>query len=222
MVKGLLPILTGLLLAGCTSAPQDFEPDFRPTAPDPEPVASTPSGSLFLSSRTAWFGEARASRVGDTVTILLQESTQSNRSATISTSRESTNDFMSAGQVDILSAGSNFVNVPGMFDGSTSESTGSGQSGQSASLTGSLTATVVEVLPNGNFVVQGEKILALTEGSERVRVRGIIRPRDISQMNTVLSYRLANAQIRYEGRGDLARAARPGWGTRFFNAAWPF
>jgi len=222
MVKGLLPILTGLLLAGCASAPQDFEPDFRPTAPDPEPVASTPSGSLFLSSRTAWFGEARASRVGDTVTILLQESTQSNRSATISTSRESTNDFMSAGQVDILSAGSNFVNVPGMFDGSTSESTGSGQSGQSASLTGSLTATVVEVLPNGNFVVQGEKILALTEGSERVRVRGIIRPRDISQMNTVLSYRLANAQIRYEGRGDLARAARPGWGTRFFNAAWPF
>ena len=222
MVKGLLPILTGLLLAGCASAPQDFEPDFRPTAPDPEPVASAPSGSLFLSSRTAWFGEARASRVGDTVTILLQESTQSNRSATISTSRESTNDFMSAGQVDILSAGSNFVNVPGMFDGSTSESTGSGQSGQSASLTGSLTATVVEVLPNGNFVVQGEKILALTEGSERVRVRGIIRPRDISQMNTVLSYRLANAQIRYESRGDLARAARPGWGTRFFNAAWPF
>lgn len=222
MVKGLLPILTGLLLAGCASAPQDFEPDFRPTAPDPEPVASAPSGSLFLSSRTAWFGEARATRVGDTVTILLQESTQSNRSATISTSRESTNDFMSAGQVDILSAGSNFVNVPGMFDGSTSESTGSGQSGQSASLTGSLTATVVEVLPNGNLVVQGEKILALTEGSERVRVRGIIRPRDISQMNTVLSYRLANAQIRYEGRGDLARAARPGWGTRFFNAAWPF
>ena len=207
MVKGLLPILTGLLLAGCASAPQDFEPDFRPTAPDPEPVASAPSGSLFLSSRTAWFGEARASRVGDTVTILLQESTQSNRSATISTSRESTNDFMSAGQVDILSAGSNFVNVPGMFDGSTSESTGSGQSGQSASLTGSLTATVVEVLPNGNFVVQGEKILALTEGSERVRVRGIIRPRDISQMNTVLSYRLANAQIRYEGRGDLASCA---------------
>ena len=75
MVKGLLPILTGLLLAGCASAPQDFEPDFRPTAPDPEPVASAPSGSLFLSSRTAWFGEARASRVGDTVTILLQEST---------------------------------------------------------------------------------------------------------------------------------------------------
>jgi flagellar L-ring protein precursor FlgH len=124
--------------------------------------------------------------------------------------------------VDILSAGSNFVNVPGMFDGSTTESTGSGQSGQSASLSGSLTATVVEVLPNGNLVVQGEKILALTEGSERVRVRGVIRPRDISQMNTVLSYRLANAQIRYEGRGDLARASRPGWGTRFFNAAWPF
>ncbi|MEC8022075.1 MAG: flagellar basal body L-ring protein FlgH [Pseudomonadota bacterium] len=210
------------VLGGCVSAPPDFEPDFSPVPPVAEAVESAPSGSLFMSSRTAWFGEARASRVGDTVTILLQESTQSTRSANVSTSRESTNDFLSAGQVDILSAGSNFVNVPGMFDGSTSESTGSGNSGQSASLTGSITATVVEVLPNGNMVVQGEKILSLTEGSERVRVRGVIRPRDISQMNTVLSYRLANAQIRYEGRGDLARAVRPGWGTRFFNAAWPF
>lgn len=210
------------VLGGCVSAPPDFEPDFSPVPPVAEAVESAPSGSLFMSSRTAWFGEARAGRVGDTVTILLQESTQSTRSANVSTSRESTNDFLSAGQVDILSAGSNFVNVPGMFDGSTSESTGSGNSGQSASLTGSITATVVEVLPNGNMVVQGEKILSLTEGSERVRVRGVIRPRDISQMNTVLSYRLANAQIRYEGRGDLARAVRPGWGTRFFNAAWPF
>ena len=198
-------VLIALILGGCASTPQDFEPDFSPVPPAAEPVDSAPSGSLFMSSRTAWFGESRASRVGDTVTILLQESTQSTRSASVSTSRESTNDFMSAGQVDILSAGSNFVNVPGMFDGSTSESTGSGNSGQSASLSGSITATVVEVLPNGNMVVQG-----------------VIRPRDISQMNTVLSYRLANAQIRYEGRGDLARAARPGWGTRFFNAAWPF
>ena len=214
--------LIALVLGGCASTPQDFEPDFRPVPPTAEPVESAPSGSLFMSSRTAWFGESRASRVGDTVTILLQESTQSTRSASVSTSRETTNDFLSAGQVDILSAGSNFVNVPGMFDGSTSESTGSGHSGPSASLSGSITATVGEVLANGNMVVQGEKILALTEGSERVRGRGVSRPRDISQMNTVLSYRLANAQIRYEGRGDLARAARPGWGTRFFHAAWPF
>lgn len=222
MMRVLSFFFAALALAGCVSTPQDFEPDFNPVPPAAEPVDSAPSGSLFMSSRTAWFGEARASRVGDTVTILLQESTQSTRSASVTTSRESTNDFLSAGQVDILSAGSDFVNVPGMFDGSTSESTGTGNSGQSASLTGSITATIVEVLPNGNMVVQGEKILALTEGSERVRVRGVIRPRDISQMNTVLSYRLANAQIRYEGRGDLARAARPGWGTRFFNAAWPF
>lgn len=195
MMRVLSFFFVAMALGGCASTPQDFEPDFNPVPPAAEPVDSAPSGSLFMSSRTAWFGEARASRVGDTVTILLQESTQSTRSASVTTSRESTNDFLSAGQVDILSAGSNFVNVPGMFDGSTSESTGTGNSGQSASLTGSITATIVEVLPNGNMVVQGEKILALTEGSERVRVRGVIRPRDISQMNTVLSYRLANILV---------------------------
>ena len=81
---------------------------------------------------------------------------------------------------------------------------------------------MVEVLPNGNLVIRGEKRLTLTEGSEVIQVSGIIRSRDIAPDNTVLSRRIANAQITYLGSGDMARAARPGWGTRLLLNIWPF
>jgi len=82
--------------------------------------------------------------------------------------------------------------------------------------------TVVEVLPNGNLVLRGEKQLALTEGAEVIQVAGIIRPDDVAPNNTVQSRRLANAQISYRGTGDLAAAAKPGWGTSMLLKLWPF
>jgi flagellar L-ring protein precursor FlgH len=82
--------------------------------------------------------------------------------------------------------------------------------------------TVVEVLANGNLMVRGEKQLALTEGAEIIQVSGIIRPEDISPNNTVQSRRLANAQIAYRGTGDMANAAKAGWGTNALMKFWPF
>jgi flagellar L-ring protein precursor FlgH len=210
------------LVSGCASAPQAFVAEFAPVVPAQPVSHAVPTGSLFMAGNTNWFGQQRAHQVGDSVTILLQESTQSERSQNVSTSRESSNDLFTPAQVARLAGTGGFFNSPEFWNGSSISSDGSGESGQSASLTGSITATVVEVLANGSMIIQGEKILTMTEGSERIRLRGIIRPDDISPANTVLSYRLANAQISYEGKGDLARAARPGWGTRFFQSVWPF
>jgi flagellar L-ring protein precursor FlgH len=81
---------------------------------------------------------------------------------------------------------------------------------------------VVEVLANGNLMVRGEKQVALTEGAEVIQVSGIIRPDDVSPNNTVQSRRLANAQITYRGTGDMANAAKAGWGTKALLAIWPF
>jgi len=108
------------------------------------------------------------------------------------------------------------------LNGATIESTGQGNAAQRATLTGSVAATVVEILANGNLVVRGEKQLALTEGAEVIQVSGIIRPEDVSPNNTVQSRRLANAQIAYRGSGDLANASRPGWGIRGLMKIWPF
>ena len=90
------------------------------------------------------------------------------------------------------------------------------------SLIGDVSVTVVEVLANGNLMVRGEKQLALTEGAEIIQVSGIIRPEDISPNNTVQSRRLANAQIAYRGTGDMANAAKAGWGTNALMKFWPF
>jgi flagellar L-ring protein precursor FlgH len=99
---------------------------------------------------------------------------------------------------------------------------GTGAADQQASLNGSVAVSVVEVMPNGNLVLRGEKQLALTEGSEIIQVSGIIRPDDVAPNNTVQSRRLANAQIAYRGSGDLANATRAGWGTSALLKIWPF
>jgi flagellar L-ring protein precursor FlgH len=108
------------------------------------------------------------------------------------------------------------------LNASKTTSTGTGTADQKASLSGSVTVTVIEILANGNLVVRGEKKLGLSEGTEVIQVSGVIRPQDIGPNGTVQSLRLANAQISYRGSGDLAVASKPGWGTSAIMKFWPF
>ena len=108
------------------------------------------------------------------------------------------------------------------LNSSTNDSKSKGTADHNASLTGSIAVTVTEVLSNGNLVVRGEKKLGLSEGTEVIQVSGVIRPQDIGPNGTVQSLRLANAQIAYRGTGDLANAAKVGWGTDLLNRWWPF
>jgi flagellar L-ring protein precursor FlgH len=108
------------------------------------------------------------------------------------------------------------------LNASTTKSTGKGTADQKASLSGSITVTVIEILANGNMVVRGEKKLGLSEGTEVIQVSGVIRPNDVGPNGTVNSLRLANAQIAYRGSGDLASASKPGWGTTALMKFWPF
>ena len=88
--------------------------------------------------------------------------------------------------IDKIGFGEGFFEGVGT-EGAEIKSDGSGSAGQAASLTGSISAMVVEILANGNLVIIGEKQLALTEGTEFIRVKGIIRPADIQPDNTILS-----------------------------------
>ena len=106
---------------------------------------------------------------------------------------------------------------------SATEFSGGGDSDQSNSLSGTITAVVAKVLPNGLLLVQGEKWFQLNRGEEYVRVSGLIRPEDVSGDNTVSSLRLADARIAYSGTGELAQANTAGWLTRFFlGTVFPF
>ena len=92
----------------------------------------------------------------------------------------------------------------------TIESEGTGAAAQANALTGVISAMVVEVLPNQNLIVEGQKQVSLTEGAEYIQVRGVVRARDVQPDNTISSMRLAQAQISYQGNGNIATSTQPG------------
>ena len=99
---------------------------------------------------------------------------------------------------------------------------GKGDASQSNALSGEVSVTVAQVFPNGTMLVRGEKLLTLNRGDERVQISGLVRAMDITPDNRVLSTRVANANIRYVGKGEIARASQQGWLQRFFAIISPF
>jgi flagellar L-ring protein precursor FlgH len=100
---------------------------------------------------------------------------------------------------------------------------GKGKTDQSNQLNGSISVTVVELLPNGNLKIRGEKRVTLNQGDEFVRLSGIVRPVDITPANVIDSQKIADATFMYTGEGSLADASTKGWLSRVFNSPWfPF
>lgn len=218
-----LALITGL--GACSVVPPQplaHSPGFEPVYPSARPAETAPAtGGIYVGQQSdSWFGRGRHYRVGDVITVLLNESTQAARSNNSNLSRESSNDALPGLQTLANNTG-------GMLNGANTagakiSNKGVGAADQQASLSGSVAVSVVNILPNGNLVIRGEKQLALSEGTEVIQVAGIIRPDDIAPNNTVQSRRLAHAQIAYRGTGDLAAATRPGWGTSALMKLWPF
>ena len=212
-------------ITGCATAPPAqlaHSPDFGPVYPPAAEEARMPTGAIYNGRQSdQWFGRGRNLRVGDIVTVLLDEATQGERTQSANLSRKGTNDVVTSGLTQKLSNASKLLGGINLNSAEITSS-GSGDIGQGASLKGEISVTVVDVLANGNLVVRGEKQMALSEGTEVIQVSGIIRPDDISRNNTVLSRRLTNAQFIYRGTGDIANASRAGWGTRALLNFWPF
>ncbi len=212
-----------VLLSACAGPmPLAHSPSFAPVQPMPREKPSRATGAIFAADSTdLWQAKRRDYRVGDIITVLLSESTQANRSLSNELSRESENDVVPQGLTNrIAGLGSALTGIN--TAGGTISSNGAATADQRASLNGSVAATVIEVQANGNLVVRGEKQLSLSEGGEVIQVSGIIRPEDVSAINTVQSRRLANAQLAYRAVGDHANATRAGWGTSALLKWWPF
>ncbi len=217
----LLVIFT-LLIGGCATTPQelaDFEPIVRPVAPKPPTYVN---GSLFQQDSVSLFEDPKPYRIGDILTIKLQESTSASKSAGTSTSKEDELS-MAAPTMFGLNPTHNGSNLFEMNVAPEREFSGEADSSQSNSLTGEITVTVVDILPNKNLVVQGEKWFTLNQGKEYIRIAGVVRPQDVSPDNTLASSKLADAQIAYSGEGFLAEANEQGWFSQFLSSSWwPF
>ena len=213
-------------LSACTSVlpPQAMthSPQFEPVYPVQNARETMATGAIYVGRQSdSWFGKGRNFQVGDVITVLLNESTQAARTQNGTITRDSSNTLIPTGMQNYTAGLGGFMKGLNLTGGSVSNK-GTGAADQQASLSGSVAVAVVEVMPNGNLVLRGEKQLALTEGSEVIQVAGIIRPEDVAPNNTVQSRRLANAQIAYRGTGDLANATRAGWGTSALLKLWPF
>ena len=210
-----IALCAALLAAGCASTPD--EAAFGPW-PEEVEVAPPTSGAIYQAGRdVALFENAVARNAGDLIVIRLAERTQASKSATTST-KKSTSAEPPGPTVAGRPVSVNGVPVLQMGMENESEFNGSGSSAQSNRLSGEISATVVRRLGNGNLIVRGQKWLTLNQGSEYVRIEGIIRPIDIQPDNSIESWKVANARIAYGGRGSLASANKPGLLARFFNS----
>ncbi|WP_164146396.1 flagellar basal body L-ring protein FlgH [Stenotrophomonas maltophilia] len=207
------------LLGGCVIA-GDVRPypALAPIQPIMPPQAEPTAGAIYAAGPTLQlYSDRRARDVGDLLTITLLENTTAQTSANTATNKESN---LSLGTPSILGApvtlgGKDILSATAK---GARDFTGKGNSAQSNRLQGNVTVTVVQRLPNGNLVVQGQKNLRLNQGDELVQVQGIVRPGDISADNTVPSSRVAEARIVYGGRGPVAQSNAMGWLSRFFNS----
>ncbi|MDI1297262.1 MAG: flagellar basal body L-ring protein FlgH, partial [bacterium] len=181
---------------------------YAPTAvvvPVAPPVAN---GSIFQASMgyTPLTSGARATSVGDIITIVLVEKTQATKSNSADTSRSGSLGLTppSTGVLSKLFSASDVAM------GGQNSFTGKGGASQSNTLSGEITVTIAAVYPNGTMLVKGEKALTLNRGDEYIQISGLVRQADISPDNRIASTRVADAKIIYTGKGEIARASRQG------------
>lgn len=233
----LLALAGLILLAGCNSNPVR-DPSFAASMPAPLEVPQArqaATGAIYQAGYdVVLFEDSRARRVGDILTIRLTESTNASKSNSNDVSRDNNSSvtnptilgvnpaFALPGALPIAAAVGAGNNLETSL---TSNTAFKGKSGtkQTNSLTGDISVTIADVLPNGNLVVRGEKRLNLNSGNEYVKIAGIVRPLDIAANNVVPSSKVADATIIYNGDGAEADSSKMGWLARFFiSPVFPF
>jgi flagellar L-ring protein precursor FlgH len=220
------------LSSGCATRPPP--PDsYRPTLPPSYTTTEAQGGGIYQPNRDVrLFEDVKARRIGDVLTVILEESTSASKSAKTAADK---NQDTTIENPTFFGASPEF-NLPGLIPldsnrrntleqelSATREFEGEADSSQSNSLSGAITVTIADVLPNGNLVVRGEKWLTLNQGEEYIQISGIVRPQDVSPDNSVSSNLIGDARITYSGKGFLHDSNSMGWLARFFNSPiWPY
>jgi flagellar L-ring protein precursor FlgH len=196
------------------------DPDFAPIMPEEEEERIVPSGSLFKQHYVNnIYSDSKAHRVGDIISVILSEKTQAKKNAKTELKKENETN---------LDAVTGLGGVPVTINGQSlqfgvsqdSSFKGDSKADQGNSLSGNISVHVLRVLPNGNLMIRGEKWLTLNNGDEYIRLTGVIRSKDISSNNTIVSNKVANARIQYAGTGSFADSNEQGWLVKFFNSTW--
>lgn len=226
----LLAAIAAIALAGCKTTSDAMrvvevhQPlTVRPAPPAPLAVGPQ-NGAIFQPQQVAYanyqplFEDRRARNVGDTLTININEKLNASKRATTAADRKGGLSFV----VPEVTLGTRSYPGGSIKADSKNEFEGGGDSAANNVFTGSIAVTVVEVLQNGNLVVAGEKQIGINQGSEFIRLSGVVNPTFILAGNQVSSTTVADARIEYRGSGYIDEAQTMGWLARVFQSVMPF
>lgn len=218
-------VLAILALAACQQIPQKVVVDFAEPKVSPMPMAAPAAarpatGSLFQNaSYRPGFEDRRARAIGDTVTVQIVENVTASQKSTSTVNRSSS--------IDSKATALPFSSVEALGKlgvGASTNNAFSGKGGTESANTfaGSITATVIEVQPNGHLVVAGEKQIGVNQNVDVLRFSGTIDPRLVQPGSVISSTQVANVRVESRGRGAQGEAQTVGWLSRFFLSFQPF
>lgn len=215
----ILAMFAATSLTGCVDYFEDnHSVMYPPVYPKQTKAPRNHNGSIYKPGyEMTLYQDRTAYHVGDILIVKLEEKTDGKKSAKTKTDKISSNET-SAEEV----FGANLKNGLGLKTDTNLKFDGTGESNQNNSLTGTISVTVTDVLPNGNLIVEGESWVTINTGREYIQLSGVIRTIDVAPDNTVSSKRIANARIRYSGNGMPANATRGGVITQFLTKYWPY
>jgi flagellar L-ring protein precursor FlgH len=216
-------ILMVFFAAGCAA---DLRETRYPTMPQQieRPRADYSSGSIWQSSSGGLVEDFKARARGDTVTVVITENASASKVATTGTNR---NNEVAAGIPNLLgletTAIKNWMDLSKLVNANTSSKfEGSGSTTRKENLNATITAQVVDVLANGNLLIEGRRNIMVNNEDQVILLEGIVRPQDISANNIVSSAQIADARITYSGKGIISERQRPGWLMNILDHVWPF
>ncbi len=206
--------------AGCAQLPHHNIVK-GPTTTPPLPPQATPSdGSIFEAAyNKPLFADRRPRHVGDILTVILDEKLNATKNSAANASRKGSVGFKPTQIPRVLG---NFLKGQDTDISGANDFTGEGGANASNTFTGTITTTVMAVLPNGNLKIAGEKQINLNQGIENILFSGVVDPRMISADSTVHSTQVADARLEYYGNGYIAEAQHMGWLQRVLLNLSPF
>jgi flagellar L-ring protein precursor FlgH len=194
--------------------------------PPPQPASHAyQQGSLWNTGPSGLLGDRRARNLGDLLTVVIEIDEEAEMRNSSSRNREGSESLQGGaffGIQNVLPSGITSVFEPRLNIESESDFSGQGSVRRNEKLMLRVAATVVQVLPNGHLVIQGDQEVRVNYELRDLQVAGVVRPEDISRHNEIEYDRVAGARIVYGGRGQITAAQQPRWGQQVTDRVLPY
>jgi len=218
-------ILIALLSAGCaTQPPANKFPALEQQLDKPR--VSYGNGSLWQGNGGGLVDDFKARGKGDILTVVISETASASKEATTGTSRASE---VAAGIPNLMGLETKMTGISKWMDlsklvnaSASSKFDGSGSTTRKENLNATITARVIDVLANGNMLIEGRRNVLVNHEDQIIVLTGTVRPRDITPDNMVNSTFIADARIAYSGKGIISDRQQPGWLMGILDKVWPF